>query len=49
MASDPSQSMTPPMLGTLAAVALLIAAATASGARYPLPAQAVQAGAPMYS
>ena len=41
--------MTPPIFGTLAAVALLIAVATASAARYPLPAQAWQAGAPMYS
>lgn len=41
--------MTPPMLATLAAVALLIAVATASAAKYPEPAQAVQAGAPMYS
>lgn len=41
--------MTPPRFGTLAAVALLIAVATASGGKYPVPAQAVQAGAPMYS
>lgn len=49
MASEPSQSMTPPMLGMLAAVALLMAVATVSGGRYPLPAQREQAGAPMYS
>lgn len=49
MPSDPSQSITPPMLAALAAVALLIAVVTASGGRYPEPAQARQAGAPMYS